>query len=139
MLRGVADAAIAASELTQANLERMTLNNHTWFHVTRDTGCFVAHNHALASWSAVYCVKNVQEPGQPRSGLLRLFDTRAGADAYMDPANQRLRRPFAVGNLELDLVPGQLVVFPSYLFHEVTPYYGSEPRITIATNCWFTS
>ena len=35
--------------------------------------------------------------------------------------------------------PGQLVVFPSYLFHEVTPYYGSDTRITVASNCWFTA
>ena len=33
---------------------------------------------------------------------------------------------------------GQIVVFPSYLFHEVTPFYGKDTRITVATNCWFT-
>ena len=69
---------------------------------------------------------------------MRIFDTRSGADAYQDPTNRRLRTPFTAGNIDLDLQPGELVVFPSYLFHEVTPYYGDEPRITIASNCWFT-
>jgi len=48
-----------------------------------------------------------------------------------------LRQPFIVGDLDLQLQPGQLVVFPSYLFHEVTPYYGPDTRITVASNCWF--
>ncbi len=138
MLESVFRVAMAASETAREEFARLRLNNHTWFHITRRTGYFVAHNHALASWSAVYCVKSGDDPaGKSRGGLLRLFDTRTGADAYLDPANQRLRRPFVVGDLELQLQAGQLVVFPSYLFHEVTPYYGQDVRITVASNCWF--
>ncbi|TLZ04747.1 MAG: hypothetical protein E6K39_13110 [Gammaproteobacteria bacterium] len=40
-------------------------------------------------------------------------------------------------SIELRLVEGQIVVFPSYLFHDVAPYYGAGTRITVATNCWF--
>ena len=88
----------------------------------------------------MYCVKGgLDSAGKSRGGLLRLFDTRTGADAFLDPANQRMRQPFAVGNLDLQLQAGQLVVFPSYLFHEVTPYYGTDVRITVASNCWFTA
>jgi hypothetical protein len=29
------------------------------------------------------------------------------------------------------------VLFPSWLQHEVMPFYGSDERITIAFNCWF--
>jgi uncharacterized protein (TIGR02466 family) len=140
MLESVFRVAMAASETAREEFARLNLNNHTWFHITRPTGYFVAHNHALASWSAVYCVKDgADTAGEPCGGLLRLFDTRAGADAYLDPANQRLRQPFIVGDLDLQLQAGQLVVFPSYLFHEVTPYYGSDTRITVASNCWFTA
>lgn len=140
MLESVFRVAMAASESARDEFARLHLNNHTWFHITRPTGYFVAHNHALASWSAVYCVTDGTDPASaPRGGLLRLFDTRTGADAYLDLANRRLRQPFVVGDLDLQLQPGQLVVFPSYLFHEVTPYYGSEIRITVASNCWFTA
>jgi len=140
MLESVFRVAMASSETPSEEFARLRLNNHTWFHITRCTGHFVAHNHALASWSAVYCVKDGTDPaGAPCGGLLRLFDTRAGADAFLDPANQRLRQPFVVRDLDLQLQAGQLVVFPSYLFHEVTPYYGSDTRITVASNCWFTT
>src|SRR5207249_10660929 len=30
-----------------------------------------------------------------------------------------------------------IVVFPSYLFHDVAPYYGAGTRITVRTHCWF--
>ena len=139
MLEAVFRVAMAASETPREEFATLRLNNHTWFHVTRHTGFFVSHNHALASWSAVYCVKDGTDPaGTTRGGSLRLFDTRTGADAFLDPANQRLRQPFVVGDLDLQLQAGQLVVFPSYLFHEVTPYYGHDTRITVASNCWFT-
>jgi len=138
MLESAFRFAMAASETAPEEFARLRLNNHTWFHVTRRSGYFVAHNHALASWSAVYCVKDGAHDG-PCGGLLRLFDTRVGADAYVDPANERLHQPFIVGDLDLQLQAGQLVVFPSYLFHEVTPYYGSDTRITVASNCWFTT
>ena len=139
VLEAVFRVAMAASQTAREEFARLRLNNHTWFHVTRRHGFFVSHNHALASWSAVYCVKDGMDPaGAASGGVLRLFDPRTGADAYVDPANQRLRAPFIVGDLELQLRPGQLVVFPSYLFHEVTPYDGPDVRITVATNCWFT-
>jgi hypothetical protein len=130
---------MAASETPREEFARLRLNNHTWFHVTRRNGFFVSHNHALASWSAVYCVNDGADPsGADAGGVLRLFDPRTGADAFLDPANQRLRQPFGVGDLDLRLRAGELVVFPSYLFHEVTPYHGPGVRITVATNCWFT-
>jgi hypothetical protein len=140
MLDAVFRLAMAASELPREEFARLRLDNHTWFHITRRTGYFVSHNHALASWSAVYCVKDgADAAGAHAGGLLRLFDTRPGADAFVDPANRRLRAPFGIGDLELQLAAGQLVVFPSYLFHEVTPYYGADTRITVASNCWFTA
>src|SRR6476660_9830551 len=54
VLEAVFRVAMAASESAREDFSRLTLNNHTWFHVTRHSGYFVAHNHALASWSAVY-------------------------------------------------------------------------------------
>ena len=58
-------------------------------------------------------------------------------NGYLDGANRQVRAPYAVKPLELRLEAGQLVIFPSYLFHEVTPFYGRDTRITVATNCWF--
>ncbi|MDE2450101.1 MAG: hypothetical protein KGO22_14090 [Gammaproteobacteria bacterium] len=138
MLETVARSVLALTTLTPAALRGLTFQNHTWFHITRHAGSFVAHNHPMASWSAVYCVSAGEEvPDRPESGILRFFDPRAGANAYLDPANESLKPPYRVRMAEFRLTEGQIVVFPSYLFHEVTPFYGRDLRITVATNCWF--
>jgi hypothetical protein len=138
MLDGVARTVIEATDLAPADFERLKIHNHTWFHITRYAGSFVAHNHPLASWSAVYCVRAGESAaGHPRSGVLRFLDTRPGADAYLDIGNRRLRPAFALTSREVRLEEGQLIVFPSFVFHEVAPFYGRDTRITVATNCWF--
>jgi uncharacterized protein (TIGR02466 family) len=138
MLDTVAQTVLRATTLRPEELASLKFHNHTWFHITRNVGSFVAHNHPMASWSAVYCVRAGEMPGDhPGSGVLRLFDPRPGANAYRDPANEHLQDMFGLRSIELRLVEGQIVVFPSYLFHDVAPYYGSGTRITVATNCWF--
>ena len=137
MLDSVVNTVLATSSLTPVELGRRTLHNHTWFHITRYAGSFIAHNHPLASWSAVYCVRAGESvPLEPSSGVLRVFDPRHGANAYTDPANAGLQPLYSMRPAEFRLLEGQLVVFPSYLFHEVTPFYGKDVRITVATNCW---
>jgi len=138
VLNSVAQTVIQASNVQPEELAKLTMHNHTWYHVSRYAGSFVAHNHPLASWSAVYCVRAGERlPDRPDSGVLRFLDTRSGADSYLDAANRRLRTPFALKPREMRLEEGQVVVFPSYVFHEVTPFYGRDTRITVATNCWF--
>jgi uncharacterized protein (TIGR02466 family) len=138
VLDTVVATVLQATRLQPADLARLTLHNHTWFHITRHTGSFISHNHPMASWSAVYCVRAGESvPEEPASGILRLFDPRYGAGAYRDAANASLHALFAPAPLEFRLSAGQIIVFPSYLFHEVTPFYGQDTRITVATNCWF--
>jgi uncharacterized protein (TIGR02466 family) len=138
MLNAVAQMAIETTSLKPQDIAKLSFQNHTWFHISRYAGSFVAHNHPLASWSAVYCVRAGESvPQHPQSGVLRFFDVRQGANAYLDPANDSLQRAYALAPVELKLQEGQLVIFPSYVFHEVTPFYGSDIRITVASNCWF--
>ena len=138
MLDAVAQMVIQTTTLRAEDVAQLKFHNHTWFHVSRYAGSFVAHNHPLASWSAVYCVRAGEAaPEQPDSGVLSFLDTRQGAGAYIDPANASLHRAFALRPLDIRLTAGQLVVFPSYVFHEVAPFYGRDTRITVATNCWF--
>jgi uncharacterized protein (TIGR02466 family) len=138
MLNAVAQMVIETTSLKPQDIAKLSFQNHTWFHISRYAGSFVLHNHPLASWSGVYCVRAGENVAQhPDSGLLRFFDVRQGANAYLDPANATLQRAYALAPVELKLEAGQLVIFPSYVFHEVTPFYGSDTRITVATNCWF--
>jgi uncharacterized protein (TIGR02466 family) len=137
MLDAIGRMVLQTTTLRPEDLARLTLHNHTWFHVSRYAGSFVAHNHPMACWSAVYCVRAGEVvAAQPQSGLLRFLDPRQGAGAYQDPAVATMHRAFVARPLEIRLVAGQLLVFPSYVFHEVAPFYGQDTRITVATNCW---
>ncbi|HEX3915090.1 MAG TPA: putative 2OG-Fe(II) oxygenase [Steroidobacteraceae bacterium] len=138
MLNAVAQMAMRTTSLKGEDIARLKFLNHTWFHISRYAGSFVAHNHPLASWSAVYCVRaGASVPQHPDSGVLRFLDVRQGANAYLDPANAPLHRDYALAPMEFKLEAGQMVIFPSYVFHEVAPFYGADTRITVATNCWF--
>jgi uncharacterized protein (TIGR02466 family) len=138
MLNAIAQMVIETTSLKPQDIAKLSFQNHTWFHISRNAGSFVAHNHPLASWSGVYCVRAGESVAQHSdSGVLRFLDVRQGANAYLDPANVTLRRTYAMAPVEFKLEAGQLVIFPSYVFHEVAPFYGSDTRITVATNCWF--
>jgi uncharacterized protein (TIGR02466 family) len=121
-----------------ATIERLLIYNEAWFHVTRRGGFFALHNHPNASWSGVYCV----DPGQhdadkPESGLLSFVSPAVITSMHMDAATANLRDPFAPNIRALRLGPGQLVVFPSWVLHDVKPFQGEGARITVAFNCWF--
>ena len=121
-----------------ATIARLLIYNDAWFHVTRRGGFFALHNHPNASWSGVYCV----DPGQhdadkPESGSLSFVSPAVISSMHMDAATINLRDPFAPNIRALHLAPGQLVVFPSWILHDVKPFQGEGTRITVAFNCWF--
>jgi uncharacterized protein (TIGR02466 family) len=110
---------------------------HAWFHVTRRHGYQGQHNHPNASWSGIFCVDPGEEtPGRPDSGLVRFHDPRGHVDMYSDPGNRMLKAPYNTGTCDIRHERGQLILFPSYLRHEIYPYLGERPRIVAAFNCW---
>ena len=116
----------------------MEIASHTWFHVTRRGGYFGLHNHPMASWSGVYCVSTGQDDGtQVDSGKLHFSNPLQLANMFIDPANSHLRSPYRMAGRSYRLVPGQLVLFPSWVNHEVLPFQGEGERITVAFNAWF--
>lgn len=123
------------NQFSEQQMQAIVLDMHSWFHVTRTGGFQGAHNHANASWSAIYCV----DPGDsdaPESGAVRFHDPRNGCNMHLDPANSHMQIPYRIGSWNLNHKPGQLLVFPSYLVHEVFPYLGQRPRIVVALNAW---
>ena len=115
----------------------LRIYQHSWYHLTRREGYTAYHNHPMASWSGVYCVDAGDPvPDRPNNGSLRFLDSRTSAGMYLDPGNAHLHAPFGFGDRAYNLAEGQLLLFPSYLLHEVTPYYGSRERITVAFNAW---
>lgn len=123
---------------TASELQQLNIFSHTWFHVTRQGGFTILHTHPMASWSGVYCVSPGDTPAdRPESGVLRFHNPHGYSNTFLDPGNAHFKPPYHHGSWSITLQPGQLVLFPSWLQHEVLPYYGETPRITVAFNCWF--
>jgi uncharacterized protein (TIGR02466 family) len=119
-------------------VQRLLIYSDSWFHVTRRGGFFGLHNHPMASWSGVYCVDpGRHDPGKPDSGMLSFVNPAIMSAMYMDAATANLRGPYAYHIRSLHLEPGQLVIFPSWVMHDVKPFEGEGERITVAFNCWF--
>ncbi|HRQ64793.1 MAG TPA: TIGR02466 family protein [Xanthomonadaceae bacterium] len=124
------------NEYSEAEMGQLRFDYHSWFHVTRTGGYQGMHNHPNASWSGIYCVDPGDDDGNINSGAVRFHDARVNADMYSDPGNERMRAPYRLGGLHLRHTPGRLLLFPSYILHEVFPYTGQRPRIVVAFNAW---
>lgn len=119
-------------------MNRLQIRSHTWYHITRAGGQFDLHNHPMASWSGVYCVDpGDSDPDDADSGALCFLNPMGLANMFHDAANSHIRRPYNPGNFAYRFQPGRLVLFPSWLLHQVQPYRGRRERITLAFNCWF--
>jgi uncharacterized protein (TIGR02466 family) len=103
----------------------------SWFHVTRDGGWQGVHKHANNSWSGVYFVRRgSQDRDHDKNGFFRIHDPRPNISMFHDMAMV----PFSSSVVDIEPEEGKLIVFPSWLQHEVLPYFGAEPRITVAFN-----
>jgi uncharacterized protein (TIGR02466 family) len=120
-------------------LRRLHIAHESWFHITRKGGYFGVHNHPMHSWSGVYCVCQDGDDPASDSGKLTFINPYAMNSMYIDMATHRMQRPYSMANMPLRLTPGQLVLFPSWLLHEVTAFEpeGEGERITVAFNTRF--
>ncbi len=121
----------------QATLQKLHIAVESWFHIARRGGYFGAHNHAMHSWSGVYCVKHEDDDPESSSGLLTFINPNGAGSMFLDMALASMKPPYALSPRMLRLEPGQLVLFPSWLLHEVLPYEGTSERITVAFNARF--
>lgn len=122
-----------------ATLQKLHVAYESWFHITRGGGYFGVHNHPMHSWSGVYCVCQEGDDPDGDSGKLTFISPFASNTMFIDMAMHRLQPPFNIGNLSLRLRPGQLILFPSWVLHEVTAFEPKDSglRITVAFNARF--
>jgi uncharacterized protein (TIGR02466 family) len=118
-------------------IKRLEIYNDCWFHITRRGGFFGLHNHPNASWSGVYCVDAGRDSDKHSRGLLSFVNPLLMSFMHVDAGTAKMPLPFGNQIASVRLTPGELVLFPSWVLHEVKPYEGDGERITIAFNCWF--
>ncbi len=110
-----------------------------WFQCSRDGAFHDVHTHGNCSWSAVYIVqideaaRRVTHPVYgAANGVTRLYGPPFSAlgGAFVDVGNAYLQPP----SIDIEPVPGQLLLFPSWLAHQALPYDGEAERIIISFN-----
>ena len=110
-----------------------------WFQVSNGGAFHDVHSHGNCSWSGVYCVqvdpqeRRVSHPTYgPANGVTRFFGPRFErlGGARIDMGNAYLQD----AHLDFDPVPGQLLIFPSWLAHQALPYGGEQERVIISFN-----
>jgi uncharacterized protein (TIGR02466 family) len=110
-----------------------------WFQTSRDGAFHDVHTHGNASWSGVYVVQ-VDAPEARRAhpvygagnGVTRFYGPHfaALAGAHVDLGNAWLQPP----HVDVEPLPGQLVLFPSFLPHQALPYAGQQERLILSFN-----
>lgn len=110
---------------------------HGWANINRKGHHNVMHTHPGAYWSAVYYVHVPEQTSEmSHGGDLEMLDPRGTLPIMYCPVLRfGIKGLTSAGTSELHKPKtGDLVIFPSWLPHAVTPYIGEEMRISIALN-----
>jgi uncharacterized protein (TIGR02466 family) len=110
-----------------------------WFQMSNGGAFHDVHSHGNCSWSGVYCV---QVDPQERRVSHATYGSANGVTRFFGPRFERLGGArIDLGNaylqdahLDVDPVPGQLLIFPSWLAHQALPYAGEQERVIISFN-----
>ena len=108
-----------------------------WANVNTAGHANVAHYHAGAFWSGTYYVEDGGcASDHTLGGEFEMLDPRGPGPGMYAPHLKFVGQDGAsVGGAEIIRPkPGLLVLFPSWLMHQVRPYRGSGTRISIAFN-----
>ena len=110
-----------------------------WFQCSRDGAFHDIHTHGNCSWSSAYIVQ-IDEPEQrvahplygAANGVTRLYGPYFShlGGAFVDVSNAYLQQP----HKDIEPIPGQMLLFPSWLAHKAMPYDGEKERIIISFN-----
>lgn len=110
-----------------------------WFQMSNHGAFHDVHSHGNCSWSGVYCVQVDEEAARirhttygPANGVTRFFGPRFErlGGARIDMGNAYLQD----AHLDFAPVPGQLLIFPSWLAHQALPYGGEQDRVIVSFN-----
>ena len=92
--------------------------------------CNNRHTHPGCQVSAVYYVEAGTPPNEdvPESDTFEFLDPRSHAEMSALPG-ETVGWPIAINPLS-----GRMVLFPSWLYHQVNPYHGDAERISVSCN-----
>lgn len=125
---GTATKSMMAATTGQQQLSG-ELDAWGWANVLYAGGYNTPHIHTDSMWSGSYYVDAGDRDGlEASSGVIEFMDPRPAIDMLKIPGT-----PFT-GRFRVAPNTGDLLLFPSWLYHFVNAYRGARPRISIAFN-----
>jgi hypothetical protein len=127
----------SVSEITEAQLRACKLETRAWFTLIRANGRVPAANYPLTAWCAIYCVA-APPPVDERadSGIVRFYESRLST-SFQDASNAVMRIPYSQAHYTWRPVPGQMVIFPGPLTHEVAPLRAAGELVLVTARFRF--
>lgn len=133
-LKGHATEAVLSANIwigARTPAEALDLKLFGWMNANPKGAYNAPHTHPGAHWSGVYYLAQ-PEVDEGTSGMIEFIDPRS------DLPNWRLlKAPAFRMKKKLRPLPGEMILFPSYLVHWVHPNLTEEERWTIAFNATF--
>jgi uncharacterized protein (TIGR02466 family) len=109
-----------------------------WANVNEQGDYNMIHNHSGGVWSGVYYVDTgTPDPEHLYSGVLTFRNPTLAALAIDNLRVPEPIRQFFRADHSISPRTGLMVVFPSWLEHQVHPYYGSGQRLSISWDAIF--
>ena len=135
----LAIARNTASKVTtnrQGQSVLLTWKANMWANINRSGHANEFHSHPASFWSAVYYVDDGGIDADPAlGGELEFMDPRGPGPAMYAPHLAFGNAGLSVGaNETIRPKSGRMVMFPSWVLHQVRPYRGTAERISIALN-----
>ena len=131
--------AVAWASASSGQLDMQIALRGLWFQISNRGAFHDVHTHGNCSWSGVYMVQvdaQAQRCLHPtygaHNGVTRFYGPPFAhlGGAHVDLGNAYLQSP----HFDVPPLPGQLVVFPSWLPHQAMPYEGGQDRVIISFN-----
>ena len=110
-------------------LDREPVLGNMWANINPKDGMNQSHIHPNALFSGVYYVKS-----NPQAGRLRVYDPRPGAQIIMPIRKEGQPPKHLWRDVNIDPVPGRIIMFPAWLWHAVEPNQSNDLRISVSFN-----
>ena len=110
-------------------LDREPMLGNMWANINPKEGLNQPHVHPNCLFSGVYYVKS-----NPQAGRLKIYDPRAGVQIIM-PVRKKGQLPKHLWrDVNIDPIPGRIIMFPAWLWHAVEPNESNDIRISVSFN-----
>ena len=111
------------------HIDRHAVLGNMWANINPPGGMNQPHIHPNALFSGVYYVKS-----NPKAGRLKIYDPRPGVQFNMPTRKEGNLGKHLWRDVNLEPLPGRIIMFPAWLWHSVEENISDKTRISVSFN-----